>query len=229
MPQQLVEATAMEGLWFQTLILLWSSYAWRRSEAVERLTVAQVELNACADGEVVPRGKLRLDDSKNGEPRYVYLTRQLRPLIAASIDGKRPEEQVFTREGGSPIGDFRKRWQRVCISIGAGRMVSVEELKAQGLTLKHPRYVGITIHGLRRTGCRLLRAGIGEAAAMQISGHKDVKVFRKHYDGSDDALILGATKWLDEKYANQTAVKESVKLGQNTAQMGLTETPLTVN
>src|ERR1035438_9802256 len=60
--QQLVEATAMEGLWFQTLILLWSSYAWRRSEAVERLTVAQVELNACADGEVVPRGKLRLDE-----------------------------------------------------------------------------------------------------------------------------------------------------------------------
>src|ERR1035438_8038877 len=98
MPQQLVEATAMEGLWFQTLILLWSSYAWRRSEAIERLTVAQVDLDACADGEVGRRGRLNLNKTKNGDPRHVYLTRQLKPLIAACIAGKRPEEQVFTRE-----------------------------------------------------------------------------------------------------------------------------------
>lgn len=211
--RQLIEATSKEGLWFQTLILLWSSYAWRRSEAVLRLTVSQVDLDACADGEVVPRGRLNLDTTKNGDDRFVYLTRQLKPLIAACIAGKRPDEQVFTREDGSPIGDFRKRWKRICLSIGAGRMVSVEELKKQGLTLKYPKYVGITIHGLRRTGCRLLRAGIGEAAAMRISGHHDVRVFRRHYDGEDDAVILNATKWLDEKHERQMAVKDSVKLG----------------
>ena len=86
--RRLIEATTKAGVWFQTLILVWSSYAWRRSEAVERLTVLQVNMEACADGEVVPRGKLMLDDSKNGEPRSVYLTRQLRPLIAACIAGK---------------------------------------------------------------------------------------------------------------------------------------------
>ena len=221
--RQLIEATSKEGLWFQTLILLWSSYAWRRSEAVERLTVAQVDLDACADGEVVPRGRLNLATTKNGDPRFVYLTRQLKPLIAACIKGKQPEEQVFTREDGSPIGDFRKRWERICISIGAGRMVSVEELRQRSLKLKHPKYQGLTVHGLRRTGCRLLRAGIGEAAAMRISGHRDVRVFRKHYDGEDDAVILGATQWLDDKYAKQLeeqlavqndgTVKESVKVG----------------
>ena len=227
--QRLVEATSMVGLWLQTLILVWASSAWRRSEAVERLTVSRVDMDACADGEIVPRGRLMLDDSKNGNPRSVYITHQLRPLIAACIAGKRPEEQVFTREDGSPIGDFRKRWQHLCISVGLGRMVSVEELKARGLTLKQPKYVGISIHGLRRTGCRLLKKALGEAATMQISRHKDVRVFRKHYGGEDDAVVLSATQWLDEKRAKQMAVKESVKLGQNPVQNSLTETPVTVN
>ena len=232
--RRLLEETSKEGLWLQTLILLWASYAWRRSEAVETLKVAQVDMDACADGEVVPRGRLNLTTTKNGDPRYVYLTRQLKPLIAACIAGKGPEEQVFTREDGSPIGDFRKRWERLCISIGAGKMVDVGTLKQRGLTLKHPKYEGLSVHGLRRTGCRLLRAAIGEAAAMRISGHHDVRVFRKHYDGEDDAVILSATQWLDAKYAKQLAEANQncegfVKDSQKQAEAGLAETPATVN
>lgn len=100
-------------------------------------------------------------------------------------------------------------------------MVDVETLRKRGLTLKHPRYEGLSVHGLRRTGCCLLRRGIGEAAAMRISGHRDVRVFRKHYDGEDDAVLLNAAEFLDAEYDKQLEseksgfVKDFVKVYEN--------------
>jgi len=69
-------------------------------------------------------------------------------------------EYVFHR-GGRPVVDIRKRWIAACTAA-----------KLPG---------GRLFHDLRRTGVRdLIRAGVNQAAAMSISGHKTDSVFRRY-------------------------------------------------
>lgn len=66
---------------------------------------------------------------------------------------------IFHRNG-KPIGSFRKRWKAACEAAGvAGRIP----------------------YDLRRTAIRdMVRAGVSQNVAMQISGHKTASVFRRY-------------------------------------------------
>ncbi|MDR3747931.1 MAG: tyrosine-type recombinase/integrase [Acidobacteriota bacterium] len=193
---RLAEEALKEGLWLRGIVGVLTTYGWRKSEALEYLRVGQVDMST---------GSIRLNDSKNGDGRLVFMTNEVKPLIAACIVGKRPDEYVFTRDG-QPVGDFRKTWQQVCVRAGLGEMIEVE-------TLKHPKYVGRLVHDLRRTGVRnLRRSGVQESEAMKVSGHRTASVF-KRYDIIDEADMREVTRKLNEQNENRS------NLGRNALEM----------
>jgi integrase len=84
-----------------------------------------------------------------------------------------PIPWVFHR-AGQPIRDFYHAWRKAC--------------RAAGL-------VGRIPHDFRRTAARnLLRAGVPESWAMQLTGHKTAAIFRRYAIVSETDLREAVTK-----------------------------------
>jgi integrase len=158
--------------------------AWRRGELLT-LTWADVD----RAGGVI---RLRPEHSKNGRGRTVAIEGDLGAIIerraqARVIPGRagapdRVAELVFHR-GGRPIRDFRGAWATACIAAGLYRVVGVN---ADGTEQKVPTRL---FHDLRRSGVRnMVRAGVRERVAMEVSGHKTRAVFDRYNITSEDDL-----------------------------------------
>jgi len=127
---------------------------------------------------------LRREHSKNGEPRILPLT----PALAAIIERRWAARQVMSPDGsvalcpfvfhhrGRPVGDFRKAWAEAC-----GRA----------------EVPGLLFHDLRRSAVRNLeRAGVSQAVAMKITGHKTASTYRRYriVDETDMREALARTE-----------------------------------
>ena len=118
--------------------------------------------------------EIRLRTSKNGHGRVLPLEGALSDLIEQrwaareikEADGvTRLAECVFHRNG-RPIVEFKKRWGHACREAGAP---------------------GKLFHDLRRTAVRnMIRAGVPQAVAMSISGHRTISMFLRYNIASDD-------------------------------------------
>ena len=119
--------------------------------------------------------------TKNGEGRTFFFTDDLRTLLEARraltvVGGSRIVPWVFHRNG-EPIKSFRKAWGTAC--------------KAAGVP-------GRIFHDFRRTAVRnLVRAGVPERVAMQMTGHKTRSVFERYNVVSENDL-RGAARMLDD-------------------------------
>jgi integrase len=144
---------------------------WRSSEAL-RLQWADVDWK---------RQTVWLRDSKNGEPRvfpFKYhgrlelVLRNQRALVSKwELENGRLCPSVFHWKG-RPLRKLRRSWQRAC--------------KLAGLP-------GKLLHDFRRTAVRnLIRAGVQQAIAMKITGHKTDSIFRR-YLIVDEELLAQAT------------------------------------
>ena len=143
------------------------TFGWRTQSEVLTLERRHLDLGA---------GTLRLDPgmTKNDDGRIVYLTPELKVLLAAQLERV---EALQKRTGriilyllpyltgkvrlGQRRRDFRKAWTTACERAGvAGRIR----------------------HDFRRTAVRnMVNAGVPERVAMKVTGHKTRSVFDRYH------------------------------------------------
>ena len=178
-PEQFVRLVAhCKDLWLRAMLETAYNYGWRVSELLS-LRVGQVDLVARA---------IRLEPgaTKNHEGHEVAIeSGALLQLLYHCVEGKRPEDHLFTR-GNKPIRDFRRSWEKLCASAGVPALL---------------------FHDLRRSAARNLRAaGVPEEIIMRIAGWKTSNVF-KRYAIVDKTDVRVALKQLER--ARQKQLEES--------------------
>jgi integrase len=142
---------------------------------------------------------LRALETKNNTARVVPLSAELLALLEAHRKACPPGFEFVAFQPGEKgtverLRTFTRAWGRCCKQVGLeGRL----------------------FHDLRRSAVRnLTRAGVSQAVAMTISGHKTASVFRR-YNIVDVKDLADAGKKL-EVYLTAEAAKEiSAKLVQN--------------
>jgi integrase len=112
--------------------------------------------------------EVRLRTSKNGQGRVLPLEGELWDLMDRRWTDRTVEQEdgttkisefVFHRDG-EPIVDFRKAWSEAFKKANVKRRL---------------------FHDLRRTAVRnMMRAGVSQAVAMTISGHKTASMFQRY-------------------------------------------------
>ncbi len=172
----------------QTLARFAYACGWRKGE-VTRLEWSAVDRAA-------RRIVLRREHSKNEEPRVLALTGEPWAIIEAqwaareyrSRDGQTALSPYVFHKAGRPIRDFRKAWGKAC--------------EAAGLP-------GLLFHDLRRSAVRNMeRAGVSQAVAMKVSGHKTASVYRRYriVDEEDIREALARTEaFVSQHYARTVA------------------------
>ena len=147
---------------------------WRVRSEVLRLIWSNVDFKA---------GTVRLEPgtTKNKKGRLIYMTAALKMLL----DQQWQRNMVFQREHGrivplvfhnqgKPIRNYYKAWHKAC--------------RLAGLAGKIP-------HDFRRTAVRnLVRAGIPERVAMEMTGHKTRSVFDRYHIVSEGDLREAALR-----------------------------------
>jgi integrase len=162
---------------------------WRSGE-VKALEWPQIDFAA---GEV----RLEPGTTKNRKGRTFPFTPELRELLLAQrerTDRVQREQgriiaSVFHRNG-KPISDFRGAWAKACELAGVPDRL---------------------VHDLRRTAIRaMVRAGVPERVAMQLSGHRTPSVFARY-----DIVSGGDLRDAAAKLAGQGNRKHHNRLGSS--------------
>ena len=184
--------------------VVWFAYitGWRIPSEVLTLEWRQVDFHA---------GQVRLDPgtTKNNEGRVFQMTAELRELLQTRKDAvedlRRTRRlivpQVFYRmvadcRGGErfprKVTAFNKAWKTACTKAGLPGRIP---------------------HDLRRSAVRnLVRAGVPERVAMQMTGHKTRSVFERYNIVSESDLIAAA-KRLDERRGHSLGIVRAVGAG----------------
>jgi integrase len=157
---------------------------WRVSE-MRTLEWRDVDL---AGGEV----RLRPEVSKNKDGRVLPLRGELLEIISRARQVRRPDCPFVFHEASKPIGDFRKAWKTACKKAGLSEII---------------------VHDLRRTAVRnMVRAGIPERVAMELSGHKTRRIFDRYNIVSSEDLA-DATERLQGHLGNQEGKSKITRIG----------------
>jgi len=152
---KLANACAKRGLGLRAMFEVAYTFGWRSSE-VATMKVKQADLAA-------KTLRLEPNTTKNDEGREAVMTPRLAALVESCATGKRPEDALFDGT------NFRKLWYAA--TKEAGFAPKDEKTKRPGLLF----------HDLRRTAVRnMIRRGIPERVAMQITGHKTRAVFDRY-------------------------------------------------
>lgn len=101
------------------------------------------------------------------------MTQDVCLLLTECVRDKAPSDFVFTRDG-KPVKDIRNAWAKATTAAGLE---------------------GMLLHDSRRSAIRnMIRRGIPERVAMQISGHKTRSVFDRYNIVSQNDLVEAAKK-----------------------------------
>jgi len=168
------QACGRVGLWISALFEVGCTYGWRYGSLL-KMRVKQVDANA----NVI---RLEPGTTKNKKGLEVTMPRRVRELLLQSIQGKKPNDYLFTRANGKPVRDFRGSWEKVCNESGLS---------------------GLHFHDLRRTAVRNMRRGrVSEKVAMEVGGWKTTSVFHR-YAIVDHQDIADAMNMLEKSQDEQ--------------------------
>ena len=164
---------------------------WRTPSEVLPLTWSQVDFDA---GVV----RLEVGTTKNRAgrtfpfavlPALLELLERQRAIVTA-LERERGQviPYVFVRDSGERIRDFYTAWHSACKRAAVRRRGELE-------VVVRPELVGRVPHDFRRTAVRnLVRAGVPERVAMQLTGHKTRAIFDRYNIVSEADLSEGVEK-----------------------------------
>jgi integrase len=161
-------------------VAITQTYGWRVQSEVLPLGKRNLDLKA---------GTLRLEPgtTKNRDARVVYLTPELKSLLAAQLERvdalQRKLGRIIphlfphltgTRRCGQPRREFYKRWRTACRKAGVPGRIP---------------------HDFRRTAVRNMeRRSVPRSVAMKLTGHRSEHVYRRYAIVSDADLQEAARK-----------------------------------
>src|SRR6266699_2247202 len=145
---------------------------------------------------------LRAENSKTREAATMPLEGKLAEIIerrrtAAILKSDESEprfaEYVFHRDG-KPIGDFRKAWATACKNAGVSHRL---------------------FHDLRRTASRnMIAAGVPQAVAMKITGHRTDSMFRRYAIVNEDQKRDALQKTQEHLAASKDKARKVVRIAR---------------
>ena len=113
-------------------------------------------------------------------------------LLGALRRGKQPEDFVFTWENGEPVKDFRGTWDALTAGVP-----------------------GLLFHDFRRSSVRnMIRRGVPQKTAREISGHKTDAIFDR-YNIVSPADIQDAARKIEEGAKAANVIPTSFQLAPN--------------
>jgi integrase len=158
-------------------------------------SIASLKWSDVGDGVIYLRAK----NSKNRKPDTMPLEGELQEIIERRRDAavledengsKRFAEFVFHRNG-LPVGDFRKAWATACKAANVDRRL---------------------FHDLRRTASRnMISAGVPQAVAMRITGHRTDSMFRRYAIVNEEQKREALAK--TQKYVAESPARKVVTMG----------------
>jgi integrase len=162
--RKLIENTS--ELWLRALVTTAYTFGFRRSELLS-MRCEQINL---LDRTIT----LHVGTTKSDEGREIKMTENVFVLLGVCVSGKTGDDYVFTRPDGARVHDFRKSWRALCKAAEVPKLL---------------------FHDLRRSAVRnMVRRGIPERVAMQISGHKTRAVFERYNIVSEGDIAEAAKK-----------------------------------
>jgi integrase len=174
-----------EHTWLRAALTTAYFLGFRKSELLN-LLVRQVDFE---EGTI----SLYRGATKNGEPRRVFMPNEVQAALKDCCQGKGSDDFVFTWRGARRVKDFRQAWTDLTVAAG------VPDLH---------------FHDLRRSAARnMIRAGIAERVAMQITGHRTPSVFGR-YDITDETDLAAAAKLLQNRIGHKLGTKPSSTKGR---------------
>ena len=113
-------------------------------------------------------------------------------------------KRLFRKKGPAfDTTNFRKEWNKACVKVGLGRKTGKEWYK----------YEGLVPGDFRRFAVRnLINAGVDQATAMKITGHRTVHVFQRYNSISTAQLHEARAKLSNNAKATHLKVARSRRL-----------------
>jgi integrase len=148
-----------------------SLYTGLRAEDIFKLQWRNVDLT---------RGLLRIEDPKNAESRYAYVTEPVRKIID-EMDSGEPNTLLFSQKNGLPFKEAPTTFSTAVKALGLN----------EGVTDRRMRVV---FHTLRHTfGSWLAERGVDLYTISKLMGHKTINMTARYAHLGNSALRKAAS------------------------------------